>query len=243
MRSTLAVLLVSGLAASAARAADAPRVTVSLFGVYAPSTITYDSTLNFDAFAEHASLTSSYEAGGGPGFEAGIVWNFTRNIGVGVAGGLVTRNVDASYDARIPHPLFLRRDRAAEGAPDDLDYKEGQVHLDLVYTGRSGSFDFSVFGGGSFLSVTADLLGQPQFEQTYPFNNITISNVPKISYDDSGFGFNVGAGAAYRFSDRIGFGLQGRFTRATIELEPPGQDTVEIDAGGFQVAGGLRIYF
>jgi opacity protein-like surface antigen len=240
MRTTLAFVLVAGLAASAAQAAD---VTVSLFGVYAPTTISYDSVHNFTAFAEPASLTAAYEAQGGFGFEAGVVWNFTRSLGVGVAGGLVTRSVDTQYDARIPHPLFLRRDRQAEGAPDDLDYQEGQVHLDLVYTGRSGSFDFSVFGGPSFLSVTADILGEPQFQQDYPFNTISISSVPKISHDDSGFGFNVGAGAAYRFNDRIGFGLQGRFTRASIELEPPDQETVEIDAGGFQIAGGLRIYF
>jgi opacity protein-like surface antigen len=240
MRHTFAVLLVSGLAASAAGADD---FTVSLYGVVAPSTITYDSLRNFEAFAEQGSLAATYEAGTGYGFEAGITWNFTKNFGVGVAGGLVTRDVASEYDARVPHPLFLRRDREAEGAPDNLDYQEGQVHLDLVYTGRSGSWDFSAFAGPSYFSVTADLLGQPQFEQSFPFDAITISSVPATSYDDSGFGFNVGAGVAYRFNDRIGFGVQGRFARATVELLPPEQDPVEIEAGGFHIAGGLRIYF
>ena len=239
MRPIFAVL-VAGLAASAASASD---FTVSLYGVVAPTTITYESTRTFEAFAEQGSLAAAYEAGTGYGFEAGLVWNFTRNLGVGVAGGLVTRDTDATYDARVPHPLFLRRDREAEGAPDSLDYKEGQVHLDLVYTGRSGSWDFTAFGGPSFFSVEAQLLGQPQFDQSYPFQTITITSVPAITADDTGFGFNVGAGVAYRFNDRIGFGVQGRFSRASVELIPEGQDPVEIDAGGFHIAGGLRIYF
>jgi opacity protein-like surface antigen len=240
MRTALAAFVVAGLAAPA-QAAD---FTLSLNGVFAPSSITYDSTRTFEAFAEQGSITTAYDAGAGLGFEAGLVWNFTRTLGVGLAGGLVTRDTDANYTARVPHPLFLSRDRTAEGTETGLDYKEGQVHLDLVYTGRSGSFDFTLFAGPSFINVSADLLGLPEYDQSYPFETITVTNVPALSFDDNGFGFNAGAGVAYRFNPRIGFGVQGRFSRATIELVPvTGQDTVEIDAGGFQVAGGLRIYF
>ena len=239
MRTSVA-FVIAGLAATTASASD---FTASLYGVIAPTTIKYESTHTFEAFAEQASLAAAYEARTGYGFEAGLTWNFTRSLGVGLAGGLVTRDTDATYDARVPNPLFLRRDREAEGAPGSLDYKEGQLHLDLVYSGRSGSWDFTAFAGPSFFSVEAQLLGEPQFEQSYPFLTITISSVPAISSDDTGFGFNVGAGVAYRFNERIGFGLQGRFSRATVELVPAGQDPVQIDAGGFQIAGGLRIYF
>jgi hypothetical protein len=243
MRSIYAVALVSGLAASAAHAADEPRLTLSLNGVFAPSSITYDSVRTFDAFAEQGSLNASYDAGSGPGFEAGLVFNFTRSLGVGLAGGIVSRDTAADYTASVPHPLFLNRNRTAEGTVDNLDYKESQVHLDLVYTGRSGSFDFSAFAGPTFMSVTGDLLGQPQYDQSYPFETITVTSIPPLSFDDNGFGFNAGAALGYRFSDRIGVGVQGRFSRATIELVPEGQDPVEIDAGGFHIAGGLRIYF
>ncbi|HET9317936.1 MAG TPA: outer membrane beta-barrel protein [Vicinamibacteria bacterium] len=244
MRSTYAFVLVSALAASAAQAADGPRVTVSLNGVFAPSSITFESARTFDAFAEEGRIDASYDAGSGPGFEAGLVFNFTRSLGVSLAGGIVSRDTAADYTTSVPHPLFLNRNRTAEGTVDNVDYKESQVHLDLVYTGRSGSFDFSIFAGPTFMSLTADVLGQPAYDQSYPFETITVTNVPALSRDDTGFGFNAGAGVGYRFSDRVGVGVQGRFSRATMELvQDDGQDTVQIDAGGFQVAGGLRIYF
>jgi hypothetical protein len=244
MRSTFAALVVSSLAAASAHAADESRFTLSVNGVFAPSSVTYDSVRTFDAFAEQGRIEAAYDAGSGPGFEAGLVWNFTRSLGVGIAGGVVSRDVSADYQARVPHPLFLSRDRTAEGTVDGLDYQEAQGHLDLVYTGRSGSFDFSLFAGPSYFSFSSDLLGEPAYDQSYPYETITVTNVPAVSSDDTGFGFNVGAGLGYRFNQRIGFGVQGRFSRATIELVPvAGQDTVEIDAGGFQIAGGLRIYF
>jgi opacity protein-like surface antigen len=243
MRSILAAVVLSTLAASAG-AADEPRFTVLINGLFAPSSITSDSTRTFNAFAEEGSIEASYDAGGGPGFEAGIVWNFSKSLGVGVSGGVVSRDTDATYTAQVPHPLFLSRPRTAEGTLSSLDYQEQQAHLDLVYTGHSGSFDFSLFAGPSYFSVSSDLLGQPDYDQEYPFETITITNVPALSFDDTGFGFNAGAGVGYRFSRNFGVGVTGRFSRATIELVPEvGKDAVELDAGGFQIAGGLRIYF
>ena len=244
MRSTLAVLALSTLAAAAASAADEPRFTVSLNGAFAVTSTEYDSVRTFNAFAEEGRIETAYDAGSGPGFEAGFAWNFKRNLAVGLAGGMVTRDTSGEWTASVPHPLFLNRNRIAEGTEEDLEYTESQVHLDLIYTGRSGSFDFSAFAGPSFFNVSADLLGQPDYDQSYPFETITVTDVPALAFDDNGFGFNVGAGVGYRFTDSIGVGLTGRFSRATIELVPQtGADTVEVDAGGFQVAGGLRIYF
>jgi hypothetical protein len=245
MKATRAVLLVPGLlAASIASAADEPRFTLSLNGVYGLPLSTYESVRTFQELAEEGRIEASYEAGSGPGFEAGLVWNFRRNLGVGLSGGVVSRDTDADYVAQVPHPLYLSRDRTAEGSVDGLDYQEVQLHLDLVYTGRSGSLDFTVFAGPSYFNVSSDLLGRPDYDQSYPYDTITVTNVPAISADDTGFGFNVGAGLAYRFSRSVGFGVQGRFSQATIELLPEaGQDTVEIDAGGFHIAGGLQIYF
>ena len=244
MKSTLAVLLTSLLTASTASAADEPRFTISLNGVFGLSSVGFESTRTFDAFAEEGSIEVDYDAESGPGFDAGIVWNFKRNLGVGLSGGLLSRDTTATYEAQVPHPLFLDRDRTVEGTVSDLDYKEAQVHLDLVYTGRSGSLDFTVFAGPTYFSVETDRLGVPVYDQAYPFDTITVTSVPALAADDTGFGFNVGAGLAYRFSRSVGFGVQGRFSRGTIELGPEeGQGAVEIDAGGFQIAGGLRIYF
>jgi opacity protein-like surface antigen len=238
-----AVLVLSCLlAAGAAEAADTPRFTLSVNGVFVPTSIDYASARTFRAFAEEGRLDDAYDAGTGPGFEAGLVWHFSRRFGVGVAGGVASRDTGADYDLRVPHPLYLSRDRTADGTLA-VDYQEQQAHLDLVYTGRSGSLDFTLFAGPTYFSVSSDLLGEPQYSQAYPFDTITVTSVPTPSSDDTGMGFNAGAGISYRFSKSVGFGVQGRFSRASVELAPAGGQSVKIDAGGLQVAGGLRVFF
>jgi opacity protein-like surface antigen len=243
MTRRLSLLSLLALAAPAAQAADGPRLTVSAYGVFAPPSVDYTTARTFDAFAEEGSITTDYEAGKGPGGELGLTWRFSKSFGVGVAGTVFSRDTVASYTTRVPHPLFLNRDRTAEGTVD-VEYQETAGHLDVVYTGGSGSLDFAIFAGPSFVKLSADLLGDPVYSQDYPFDEITVSNVPARTADDSGIGFNAGASLAYRFSKSVAFGVQGRFTRASLQLSPvDGEDDVEIDAGGLQVGAGFRFSF
>ena len=239
----LVVLAVLLLSASAVRAADDPRFTLSAYGVFAPITTDYQGTRTFDAFAEQGSITTDYDSGTGPGGEIGFTWRFSKNFGVGLAGTFVTRDATASYTANVPHPLYLNRNRTAEGTVD-VEYQETAGHLDFVYLGHSGPLDFSVFAGPSFVNLSADLLIDPTYSQEYPFDTITITNVPAVQLEDSSIGFNAGASLAYRFSDSFGFGVQGRFTKASMELLPGAAAAgVEVDAGGLQVGAGFRFSF
>jgi len=239
----LVVLAVLLLSASAARAADEKRFTLSAYGVFAATSTDYHATRTFDAFAEEGSITTDYEGGTGPGGEIGITWSFSKNFGVSLAGTFVTRDATATYTANVPHPLYLNRNRAAEGTLD-VEYQETAGHLDVAYIGRSGSLDFSVFAGPSFVNLSADLLIDPTYSQEYPFDSITITNVPAVQLEDSSIGFNAGASLAYRFSDSFGFGVQGRFTKATMELLPGASAAgVDVDAGGLQVGAGFRFSF
>jgi opacity protein-like surface antigen len=240
---TARIALAASVVLASSGAASAADITLSIQGAFAPSGSEFDGSRTFTEFAEEGRIDSQYDSGKGPGFEAGIAWNFKPNLGVALAGGLVSRDASATFQASLPHPLFLNQDREAEGTVEDLDFTETTGHLDLVYTGRSGSLDFSVFAGPSVFQVKADLLGQPTYSHTYPYDAVTNVNPARTSTDATGFGFNVGAGVAYRFSKSVGFGVQGRFSRASIELEPEGGQAVELDAGGLQVAAGLRIYF
>jgi opacity protein-like surface antigen len=235
----LAVLLASG---SAAHAADDKRFTLSAYGVFAATSTDYQATRTFDAFAEEGSISTDYEGGNGPGGEIGLTWRFSRSFGVGVAGTFVTRDATASYTANVPHPLYLNRNRVGEGTAD-VEYKEKAGHLDFVYLGQAGPLDFTLFAGPSYVSLSADLLIDPTYSQQYPFDSITVTNVPVVELSDSGIGFNAGASLSYRFSDSFAFGLQGRFTQASMELLPVEQDGVEVDAGGLHVGAGFRFSF
>lgn len=231
------------VAAPCAWAQEAPRFTVGAYGVFSPASIGYDATRTFDSFAEEGRIDTDYDAGKGPGGELGLTFRFARRLGVGVAGSIVNRDTTATYSASLPHPLFLNRPRTAEGTVD-VDYSEKAGHLDLVYLGGSGSLDFTLFAGPSLVSVSADLLGTPVYAQEYPFDEVTVNNLQPMAADKSGIGFNAGASLTYRFSRNVGFGVQGRFTRASLELvREAGDDPVSIDAGGLQVGAGFRLSF
>jgi hypothetical protein len=238
-----AVAAAAVLAANGAWAQDASRVTLGAYGVFSPASIGYEATRTFDSFAEEGRIDTEYDAGKGPGGELGLTFRFARRLGVGLAGTIGSRETTAAYSASLPHPLFLNRPRTAEGTVD-VDYSEKAGHLDLVYLGGSGSLDFTLFAGPSLVSVSTDLLGTPIYAQEYPFDEVTVNNLQPMSASKSGVGFNAGASLTYRFSRSVGFGVQGRFTRASLELvRDDGDDPVSIDAGGLQVGAGFRFSF
>lgn len=238
----LTVAAAAAMAAPCAWAQDAPRVTVSAYGVFSPSSIGFEATRTFDSFAEEGRIDTDYDAGSGPGGELGLTFRFARRLGIGVAGTVNNRDTTATYSASLPHPLFLDRPRIAEGTVD-LEYTEKAAHLDLVYLGGNGSLDFTLFAGPSLVSVSTDLLGTPVYAQAYPFDEVTVNNLQPAAADESGIGFNAGGSVTYRFSRNVGFGVQGRFTRASLKLVRDDDDPVSVDAGGLQVGAGFRFSF
>lgn len=235
----LAVLLLSASAASA----QEKRFILSAYGVYAATSTEYEATRTFEAFAEEGSLNALYEGTSGYGGELGFTWRFSRNFGVGAAGTFITRDATAAYTANVPHPLYLNRPRPSEGTID-VDYKETMGHLDFVYLGQAGPLDFTVFAGPSLVSLSAELLIDPTYSQEYPFDTITITNLPAVELSDTGFGFNGGGSLSYRFSDSVAFGVQARYTQASIELLPGAEQAgVDVDAGGLHLGAGFRFSF
>jgi opacity protein-like surface antigen len=92
------------------------------------------------------------------------------------------------------------------------------------------------------MSVEADLTDSIQKAETYPYDTVSITSVTSTTVSDSPFGFNVGAGIDFRLSDHVALGAQFLFSRAVARLEAPGS-TIEVDAGGGHVTGGVRIKF
>jgi len=205
--------------------------------------IDYSESRTFQEFVETGSLTTSYTNKSGPGFLGGLEYALTQHVGLRAAFSYMTRDGSASWTGSFPHPLYFNQPRSASGDVTSLSYSETSVHLDAVFTTRAGPLDLSLFGGGSLIKVSADLLGTPQKTETYPFDQVTITAVPTVSASDSPIGLNVGGGVDYRINQRFAVGAQGLFSRAKAKLPSPGGGTVEVDAGGFHVTGGLRIRF
>jgi opacity protein-like surface antigen len=205
--------------------------------------IDYSESRTFHEFVETGSVTASYKNKTGPGFLGGIEYALTRNFGIRASFSYMTRDGSASWTGSFPHPLYFNQPRSASGDLTSLSYNETSAHLDAVFTTRAGPVDVSLFGGGSLIKVSADLIGTIQKTETYPFDEVTIASVPTVSASDSPIGLNVGAGVDYRINQRFGVGVQGLLSRAKAKLPSPAGGTIDVDAGGFHVTGGLRIRF
>ena len=239
-RLTLVVLALS--VGSLARGAERGRIFLN--GTIAFGSIDFAQTRTFKEFAEEGKVASQYSTGSGTGFELGLHWRFKGRLGAMASVSRVGRDGTASVSASLPHPLYLDRPRQATTTKEGLSYRETTVHLDFVYAIPSGKrLELFLFAGPSFVDVKTDLVTKLNYRQAYPYDEVSVSGVDLAEVGDSGFGFNLGGGLDYRFGKRFGLGAQVRFTTASAKLAPPQGPTVDIDAGGFQAAMGLRVSF
>jgi hypothetical protein len=77
----------------------------------------------------------------------------------------------------------------------------------------------------------------------YPFDEATVASTSTVELDDEPIGFNAGASLTYRLTDVFGVAFQARYSHAGIEISRAEGDSIELDAGGFRVGGGIRISF
>jgi hypothetical protein len=83
------------------------------------------------------------------------------------------------------------------------------------------------------------------FSDTYPYDAPAFTSAASQRVKSSNTtGFNVGADVDLRLARHAGLGGSAKFSKATVPLSVPNSSTtVSVDAGGTQIAGGLRIYF
>lgn len=241
----LAALGFSLLAASARAQSESPsRARLFVNGAFGLG-VDYSEARRYTLFAEESTLNADYKAASAPGFEVGVQYNFRGGLGAAVAFGKTDRDGSVAVRTGLPHPFFFDQKRGVSLSRDGFPYSETALHLDLVYTKRSGSLELSAFAGGSRIKVEARVVSSPSqqdISQQYPFDTATLNDLPAITVEDSPFGFNVGGGLDYVMG-RFGLGAQVRYSRASAKLVPAQGNTLEVNAGGLQAAAGLRVFF
>jgi hypothetical protein len=222
-------------------AAAVTRVRLVLDAVVLPSSLDYSSVSTPMAYAETATIRSSYEAG--TGFGPGVALQVSLYRGFGILAGYsrASRDVTGTLDVSRPHPLYLQRPRTATAELAGYGYTESGIDLDVAFARSAGSIDWALFAGVTLFSIEADLLGEQ-----YPYDELTITSTAATAVDESATGFNVGGRLDYRFGagKRFGLGISARYSSASVGLVA-GADAAEttLDLGGLSVGGGVRIYF
>jgi len=235
--------LVALLGPSLVEAGD--RVRLVLNGAWSPTTRSFGQTLNYTEYLETASVDARYATSSAFSPDLGIQTQVFRKLGVYVGFTSTNRDEKGHFTASVPHPLYLDRPRSIEGDLSGYGYKERGFHFDLAFGAASGHFDYAVFAGVSLFAVEADLVDTVRYDQTYPYDSVTLREAPRRVVKNSPTGFNAGGRLDYRFGQagHFGLGVQLRYSSAKAKLKASETGTVNVDAGGLHVGAGARLYF
>ena len=242
----LAATLALALPALAPRAAGADdhRFRIGIGGGLALGTVSWSSTSTWEVAREPAELVADYDSGSGPAVEGMLGVRVTPSFGFRATFGWSQRDTDASIDATIPHPFFFDQPRSVSGQASGLEYSQLATCFDLEWRPLVGKVSVALFGGLALVRVEADFVERVEFDEEYPYDEATFrAATTQQGRSDAGVGWSAGASVSHALGTRVTLGLEGRYTRANLELALPGGTTAPIDAGGFQLIAGLAVGF
>jgi hypothetical protein len=239
--------LVAGIALFSALAATAragEHLTVSLGGGIASLSSDWSSQASWDSWAETATLSSQYKPASGTMFQGGLGYRFSKRLGIVLTVDRASRDVKASLQAQIPHPLYLASPRTVSGEALGLSYKELAFHLDLEWRVRKGPIEITAFAGPTLARVDSDFVESINVAEAYPYDAASYqSSVTTSVRSNMAFGLNAGASAAWVLIKNLDLGVEARYVRASVDLTPTGGQKYSLTAGGLQLAGQLRLHF
>jgi hypothetical protein len=221
------------------------RVRISVNGGAQLSSIAFDSSATRLVYLENAAIDASYKIHRGPEAEAGVSVRVADDFGVAVVASGFRATHDADVSAALPHPFFFRTPRTITGRANGLERDELAAHLQGFYIIRPARrVEVVVSAGPSFFRVRQPVVTGVAFTDTYPYDAPSFTSASSTRVSGNKVGYNVGVDVGRRFSHHAGIGGGVRFSRAVVRLTmPDGGTTVSSDAGGAQLAGGLRFYF
>ena len=232
-----AVLAGSGLA-------QAQNTRISVNGGAVVGSTTAGQNFTFPLYAEDGRITNDIDLSGGAFFDIGGAYRVTSRLWAGVAFTSVSRTVDSSLSAQLPHPFYFNQARTVDATVEDLDGKETSVHISLLYPiAVSDKLEVALFGGPTRFSVTQDLVTGLDVDDTYPYDSVTVNAAETASVSASAWGGHVGADISYRLTPMFSVGGLIRFARGSATLDAGNGDAVSISPGGLMVGGGVRVVF
>ena len=185
------------------------------------------------------NIAQSYESGGL--IDVGGSYMVYEDFGVGVSYSHTAGDGNAAIAAQIPNPAHFNDLRSASATASGLEHKEDAVHVSALYRfAATPKIDVTVGLGPTFFSVKQDLV--PTVDVTEAAGGPVITPAV-VKASDSAVGVNISADATYMITDMIGAGLLLRYAKSTAEVSAADSQSVDVRAGGFQIAVGVRVRF
>jgi hypothetical protein len=213
------------------------------------TTATFRDAAGFTTNLETGTFSADYGVSKGPAFDGGVTVRLWKNVGVGVAVSVFSKKDAGTFGLSVPHPLFFSRPRRASGEVSDLERRETAAHVHVAYMAPvTDRLRVLVSAGPTVFLVDQDFINGVGYSEAYPYDELVTPQARVSGDSKTKVGYNVGADVTYLIGRRWGVGGLVRFSRAKLSIGVRGQDvlgdrTVPVEAGGLQVAGGVRFGF
>jgi hypothetical protein len=212
------------------------RAMISVNAGWQSASHTFSEAQSFPLYQETARFTSSYEVKSNLSIDAGGAVRLWKQLGVGVAVTSFKDERDITIEGTLPHPFFFQRDRPISGTTNG-EREELAVHVNAAYfIPVNRKLQLVAFGGPSFFTVKQTLVSSINYAETFPYDTTSFTSAVTRKDKESKVGFNVGVDVAWYFSKYVGAGGIFRFSAVSVPFSPG-----DLDAGGAEVGGGLRI--
>jgi hypothetical protein len=239
----LTVLCVVGFAHTGhGQSADRLRVSINAAAQVTSRMLTQSFSVPINV--ESAPIATSLDLKSAPMFDIGASYRIVKRLAVGVSATSLSRNVDGTLDAKIPHPFFFSTLRPISADLSGLTHKEVGAHIDAIYFVPAGNkLDIGIFGGPSHFSVKQEFVTDVDYTSSYPFDTATFTGARTETISRGATGFNLGTDVSWRLSSVLAVGGLVRYTRASTTFTVANGNTIDADIGGLQTGAGVRILF
>jgi hypothetical protein len=241
---SLLVLVLTLAASPAAAQTWSERVHISVNAAFQATTNDFSDRFEFERNLEKGSTEVDYPVQGGFIFDVGGGVRLWKNLGAGVSVSYFTRDDMAATTSSFPHPFFFNQPREVTGEATGVQRTETAVHVQALYlVNPGGRLRIVLSGGPTFVTVEQDLVTEVAITETFPYDTATFASAQKSRQNGSAVTFNAGADVMWMLGRSFGVGGLVRFSRASVDLDAPGNRTITVDAGGVYAGGGIRILF
>jgi hypothetical protein len=205
---------------------------------------TFSDQITFPLYLEQATHDINYATESELFFDGGAIVRLWGNLGAGVAVSRYTDDTVATVEGRLPHPFHFNQPRTIEGETPEIRRRETATHLQIAWMAApTDRVRFIISGGPTWIQAEQGVVTEVRYTEAYPFDEATFRDVDRVLEEETGTGFNVGVDVIWAFSKNVGVGGLLRYTRATADLAPAEGRSIELELGGLQAGGGIRILF
>jgi hypothetical protein len=242
----LGVILPTAMA-HAAGAPSAEGWSLHAGGSVALATPSWTGTTAFTEFAEPGTIDTERTPRAGSSFEAGLWHGMTRHLGIALTVTRAQRDAEGTFEASLPHPLYVGRPRIATGTMDGTQ-RETAVHFGLVWSVARGGVTARLSGGPSYFLAEADLVEGVTYTHEYPYDTVQVTGVRSAPVRGDAVGGHAGLSLERRLGKRLALDIGARWSRATIALDrraegDAGERSARVRAGGLVAGAAIRLYF